>query len=495
MKNTLTVIFLLFSFFSYSQKASIEDVYQITLRNTGVIKEDTQIKGYYFFYVSDKIDKKNNNYTLRITDNNFKKIKDIKFEDSKEVTILNASFNGSELAFAFHYLKEDKLAYKIYGADGTLKYTYANNLKQSGGSGGLLKMAMEYDDGLKQDLYGEMYPIEEKGFVSKKIEKGGFSFTINYYSAKSNKQWTYAPTGDAKIFSAIFLGNISNKLLFNVFKFKNAFDRDPELSLVALDIETGKTLFEKSTSGSKNKLFPTKISGLANGNGIVFSEYFHPDAKIIKDKSIGFVLSEIDEKGNFVNEKQFSWEEGLDKYFNINNKGKIEDFGYLFIHEVKQTDNGDLFLVGEGYNTSGGRTFTTDMLLMQFNKSFELKDAKVFSKEPTPVNLDGGGAFMSTQLKGYIMKSEGKFDYAYTVENFDKTSFTVCYSNYEKSKEYKGMTFNSISYYEGKITTDKLMTKSDATISAVLPAKQGQVLVLDYYKKDKRLEAHFEKLN
>jgi hypothetical protein len=29
----------------------------------------------------------------------------------------------------------------------------------------------------------------------------------------------------------------------------------------------------------------------------------------------------------------------------------------------------------------------------------------------------------------------------------------------------------------------------------VLPGKQGQVLVLEYYKKDKRLDAHFEKLN
>lgn len=60
---------------------------------------------------------------------------------------------------------------------------------------------------------------------------------------------------------------------------------------------------------------------------------------------------------------------------------------------------------------------------------------------------------------------------------------------------YKGGTFNSITCTDGKITTDKINTKSDAKFSAVYPSKQGQVLIMDYYKKDKRLEMHIEKLN
>ena len=94
-----------------------------------------------------------------------------------------------------------------------------------------------------------------------------------------------------------------------------------------------------------------------------------------------------------------------------------------------------------------------------------------------------------------VLKAYGKFDYSYTLINKDTTSFTVCYSDYVKSKEYKGGTFNSISYNEGKITTDKINTKSDATQSYILPAKHCQVLILDYYKKTKRIDVHFEKLN
>jgi hypothetical protein len=64
-----------------------------------------------------------------------------------------------------------------------------------------------------------------------------------------------------------------------------------------------------------------------------------------------------------------------------------------------------------------------------------------------------------------------------------------------RGKDYKGGTFNSISYNEGKITTDKINTKSDASRSTVMPGKQGQVMIMEYYKKDKRLDMRFEKLN
>ena len=84
-----------------AQKLSIENVQNVSLRNSEAIKEGSEVKGYYFFYVSDKIDKKTNEYTLQITDNNLKKLKDIKFQDSKHVSILESSFNGTDLIFLF----------------------------------------------------------------------------------------------------------------------------------------------------------------------------------------------------------------------------------------------------------------------------------------------------------------------------------------------------------------------------------------------------------
>src|SRR4051812_47879536 len=103
MKKVLIVgIMLLMIHAAKAQKFSIENVRKAALRTSDAIKEGTDVKGYYFFYVSDKIDKRTNEYTLRILDNNLGVLKDIKFQDSKDVTILESSFNGTDLIFLMY---------------------------------------------------------------------------------------------------------------------------------------------------------------------------------------------------------------------------------------------------------------------------------------------------------------------------------------------------------------------------------------------------------
>ena len=81
MRKQILVLSLLLitAYGANAQKLSIENIQKVSLRNSDAIKEGSEVKGYYFFYVSDKIDKKTNEYTLQITDNNLKKLKDLKF--------------------------------------------------------------------------------------------------------------------------------------------------------------------------------------------------------------------------------------------------------------------------------------------------------------------------------------------------------------------------------------------------------------------------------
>ena len=71
MKKPLLIIVMLLSIVTIqSQTLSIDNVRKAALRTSDAIKEGSDVKGYYFFYVSDKIDKNTNEYTLRILDNN-----------------------------------------------------------------------------------------------------------------------------------------------------------------------------------------------------------------------------------------------------------------------------------------------------------------------------------------------------------------------------------------------------------------------------------------
>src|SRR5690348_8403696 len=99
-------------------KLSIENVYSAKLKNSGPIISNNEVKGYFLFYQSDKIDRNTNEYTLQILDENINKVKDIKFTDEKNTNLLEAAFNGEDLMFEFINKKDQLLDFRVYDLDG-----------------------------------------------------------------------------------------------------------------------------------------------------------------------------------------------------------------------------------------------------------------------------------------------------------------------------------------------------------------------------------------
>ena len=508
-------IILLAALSTQAQTLTIENVQKVTLRNSDAIKEGSEVKGYYFFYVSDKIDRKTNEYTLQIADNNLKKLKDIKFQDSKDIRILESSFNGTDLIFLFYNDDARTLEYQVFGADGKRKNTYTRELsKKDKRYLEATYLATNDEDG----DYRGLYPIEGKGFISNtpSREDKDYTFEIDFYSTEKRKQWSYIPTEGSKKCVGDFLGCYKGVVFLEVLKYTGLLDGKPDSYLVGLDLETGKQLFENSTDNAKYKFYPTSLSIVNENKPVLYGEYFSPDGNVVKDKSLGFAFITIDEKGKFISEKYDSWALDMARVLDVSSKGKIDELGYMFVHKIIQTADGNIYAIGEGYKKaasglgialkilSGGggsgvsamKIVVTDMITIKFDKDFNVKEAKIYEKNKNNIMLPEGYGTISTMLLGKVVKYNfGGFDYEYMQVNKDNTSFTVCYSDYVKEKGYKGGTFNSITINEGKITTDKINTKSDASSSHVLPGKQGQVLLIEYYKKAKRIDVHFEKLN
>jgi hypothetical protein len=511
-KNVLIGLLMLCLYQANAQVLSIPNVRRIALRNSAAIKEGTEVKGYYFFYVSDKIDKNTNEYTLQIVDNNLNKLKDIKFQDSKHVAILESSFNGTDLVFLFYNDDENTFTYQIYGADGKKKQDYFRQLTKKEDRF-LRQTYLSMND--EDETFKGLYPIEGRGFISNtpSREDRDYTFQLDYFSSEKKKQWSYTPTEGGKKFIGDYLGTYNGTVFIEILRFGGFMDQKPDSYIVGLDLETGKKVSEKPTDG-KFRFYPASMTTVNNGNAYLFGEYFDQNDNVMKDKSKGYAFWGINEKGEITSEKYLSWEVDMAKYLDVNSKGKIADFGFMYLHDMVQTADGNIYAVGEGFkkvasalgiaakllssnaNISTLKIKITDMMLLNFDKDFNIKGAKIYEKNSNSVELESGYEFVSTPLIGKMIKYfYGRFDYNYTQVNKDKTSFSVCYSDYVRGKDYKGGTFNSISYNDGKITTDKINTKSDASRTAVLAARQGQVLILDYYRKDKRLDIHLEKLN
>jgi hypothetical protein len=220
----------------------------------------------------------------------------------------------------------------------------------------------------------------------------------------------------------------------------------------------------------------------------------------------------MDMNGKIIKSKYNSFQREIAKYLNVNSKGQIGDMGYVFFHSIFQTEDGNYFAIGEGYkkaasaggiamsvlsgsyNGSATKLVVTDMLMLQMNSNFDLVSGKIYEKNNNNFNL-AGADFANAHTLALIAKNYGAFDYAYTQLGKNKSSFVSAYTDYERGKDYKGLTFNSISYVNGKITNDKINLSTKATSMIVLPAKPGSVVIMEYFKKDKRVDVRMEKIN
>lgn len=497
-------------------KLSIEKVYSAYLRSSGTISEKGQIKGYYFLYQSDKIDKHTDEYTLQILDENLNKVSSIKFEDSKKLSLLESAYNGNSLSFLFKNEDTKTLDMKVYDLNGKLKYTYSRDFDKK--TDELMKhyATLHTDEGMNKNVFD----LGEHGYVSVLPMRDGKlrTYEVDYYSSQDKKQWTYVPEDDGERYSmAEYLGCTDSLIILEVMKKNRALSGKITAHLVGVNFVTRKRVFDIDNANENYLFSATGVYPLeGTGKMMVMGSYFEKNADVAKDFSKGLAVYEISTSGKILTRAYNSWTEDFARYLPTNSKGKIDHVGFLYIHKVIKTPGGKIFVVGEGYKkvaSAGGIALTTlgvlsgvggdagvtkvvitDLVIMEFNEKYKVQNATIYEK--TQNNALGGPMSdeNSQHFLAVYLKSVGAFDYAFTTGDEDNSNFTVCYGDYVRSSEYRGQTFNSIHYNGSKFSTDKIQLKSKASSMRVFPAKAGSVMILEYFKKEKRLDFRLEKL-
>jgi hypothetical protein len=497
-------------------KLSIDKVYSAYLRNSGTISNQGQIKGYFFLYQSDKIDKHTNEYTLQILDENLNKVKSIKFEDSKKLSLLESAYNGSSLSFLFKNEDEKTLDMKIYDMDGKLKYTYSRAYDKK--TDALMKQyeTMHTDEGMNKNVFD----VGQQGYVSVLPMRDGKqrTYEVDYYASDNKKQWTYVPQDDEEKYAfAEYLGSTDSLIILEVLKKNHALSGNASTHLVGINFVTKKKQFDLDYAGDDHKLMPSYVGQMErSGSMLVIGPYFDKDDNVGKDFSKGLAVYEVTTAGKVLSKTYDSWAGDFARYLPTNRKGKIDEVGYLYIHKVIRTPDHKLFIAGEGYkrqasaggialtalgalggvNTNAGVTkiVVTDMVMMEFNDKYKVTGATIYDKTNNTAVASTMSDYNSQHAIANYLKMTGAFDYEFTTGEADNSRFAVCYSDYERSHEYHGQTFNALQYNGNKFTTDKIQLKSKASTLRVFPAKAGSVMILEYFKKDKRLDFRLEKL-
>jgi hypothetical protein len=514
MKNRSFFLFMLVAILFYQNlsaqsKLSIDNVVSAYLRNSGPIIFQEEIKGYFLFYQSDKVDKKTNEYTLQILDDNVNKVKEIRFTDAKNINLLESAYNGSDIMFMFYNRDERLIEYRVYAVDGKAKFNYQLPLE---------KKSIAYIDAYsatntEESQNKNLFSIEGKGFITTIPirEKGDYTYQVNFFQTDKKNQWVYIADDPKRMANATYLGNSDSVAVFEVMKKKGALSGKFESWLLGLYLHNGKKAFEFETDREKYSFYPMNIQTVRNSSQyILMGTYYDKDDRIMKDKSLGLGVWIMNNQGQVVNSKYNSWATDISKYLKTNSKGKVDDLGYIYFHKIIQTQDGKIFGVGEGYKkvanglgiagamTGLGGSITkmkiTDIVLLQFDNTFTITDAKIYDKNSNSFDL-GISDYVGAHTMAMLIDAYGGFDYAFSQTDKAHSLFTVGYTDYVRSKDYKGLTFNTISYYNNNISTDKIELKTTSSRMRIMPAKTGSVMILEYFKKAKRLDMRLEKVN
>ncbi len=508
-----TAILTLFGILSIGLKAqtmSFDKVVSMELRNMGTIEQGPEVKAYYLFYTEDKLDKKTNQYRLRIIDANLKDIASESIVGPSSWYLLESTFNGNHIVFKFVDIKTYKYQYRFYD-------TNAKFVKQVDAVASKLDVQFAYYAIERGEILdGSLFGIPNKGFINIKMTKEGhYGFEIQYFGKdKGFLGWTYKSDPASKLVEfADFVVTDENVLLIQVLKKKGIMSNNMDAYLLGIDIATGKKKFENKLADATNSFF--LLNGLADeatGGFYLFGQHTELGENTFKDKSLGFCALQVDAAGKLVKTAKVSWATDVSKFLPVDYKGKIEDIGYVYFHKIIKLANGKVVAIGEQYNKTvsasgvaisalgGGAAMMQitiqDIMIFEFSADFKLEGVSVFEKGKSRLQLPQGAGINGPQILAQYAKALGGFDYAYSQVPLDNSSFTVFFQDWEKERGEKGrMTLKSITPSGNEYVTDKIDLQTEATYLSVRPAKPGYVLITEYFKKLKKIDSRLEKFN
>lgn len=521
MKKRLLTLLLILAGAGHlsAQKATYTDVKKMWIQNISEIVENNEVKGYYAFYFVDKASRKDNLFMLSILDNNLQETHQVEVSRPNGFHyLLQSAYNGERFCFSFFSRKDKAIEYllldKTGKTAGSYKVTGLSNVEMTA-----ITQSMGQDD---NGYAGGLVAVPGKGFIRYGTDKDkGMRVITEMFNNSGKKLWeanSGATTKKSYESSYPLYTNANVAATMLMVRPKLLTMDGTEVFVTFTNTENGKELF-RMKSGAKYTQWPLGVSyDESTKEYFVYGEYFNKSDRVVKDRSQGFYFQTVDESGKVVKESFASWTRDIAKAVKVMSNGKLEDNMTVAIHKMVRTADGKIFAIGEQYKkavsalgvaskmlSSNGSSEVSvvkiniyNMVLIEFDNALKVKNVDIVEKDRTGIELPSGYEMLSTGMIGFIMKTQGAFDYSYTSVSKDNGTFTAGYVNYDKSKGEDGNNFliGNISYNkEGKIVNDTYKLTDKPTLFGVFPAKPGYVAIFEYYRKKKQVDIRLEKMD
>lgn len=506
-----------------AQTAEIPNVMKLrSATSNGVVKKQNELVGYYTFFFKEKADKKNSAYEVRVVDNELNDVNTFEIIRPKASILMEAVFNGDVIMFFFY---DAKTGYEFvtYKLDGT----------KVGSSQIGKKEIAKFDIMATQNAVtnsadnATLFPVEGEGFVRQTFTKNKKqAFELTYYDSKAKSGWSYSSPEDSKLIELLDVNEVTEKYVTaTIYRKKNVMTNKVNLAFLILDTKTGKKIAELPMGNEDDgkKSVAKSFVDTDNKKIVLIGEYYKSGDDIYKDKSQGLYVMDVSFKGDIMGETQYGWKSDISKFMKetLDEEDKKDDRPYnLYIHDVIRSSNGHLHLVAEQYkkqisatavagkalaaatggssNASSFEVLVSNMVHLELDAQNKLEDIDIVQKRKRHVLLPEGYGLVSIVKLGHIIKAEGEFDYSYTSRDKNADQFTVIYTDAnrkeEKGKAKSDVMVGVIHVANGEVKTDRVGLDFNSRFFWLRQAKPGQILVGEYFRKEKVVKLRMEQL-
>ncbi len=519
-KLSMVTLLLLAIQCSYSQNLTRNDVSKVKVRSTGIIEQSGEVKGYYFFYNLEKKQKGISNYLLSVVDENLQEVNSITIARSNTYELIESSYNGS--AFVFLFFDARAKIVELLSYDNSLKQLGSKLEPIKGRSGFEVYRAIGLGGAAEQRF---LVPVANKGFINYSMSGSDKeNFVINFLSNDMKVNWSQS-SSQKKMLESASEGFQSSKYYGSIiFKTKSQSSKSFSYALLVNDINSGAQQYQVDLSTELFTITPNDVSYDSITNQVtVFGEYFEKGDKQLKKQSQGFCYLSYDQGGKLIFSKTISWAD-ISQQAPVNSSGKFDGVNTnVLFHEFVRTADGKIFAIGEQYkkavsgagvalqifsiaasaaagggyigssNASSVQMNVYNMVAFQFTPDFTLEKVHIFEKNKNEILLPAGSTYMSTKLLSYYVKAIGGFDYSYT-QKLPDDAFTFVYLDADR-KTAKGIIGAVVYTPEKVFTVDKVTINKKSTDFTIIRGKAGYFLIVEYFKKEKKLDFRLEKFN
>ncbi len=518
MKTKLTHVLAWLMTLTMTANAQItkqfESATKITLNSTGYIKEMDNVAGYYALYRFDKADKTNDMYKLELMDDNCNSVKTVDIIEQRNSRLLEMVFNGKAFVLTFYHPNKREMQFLTYDKSGKkLGSKVFDDLSRM--------ELMRIDQQLKSDEETgnvTIFPLSENGFVQMSMLKNDkYGYILNGYDNTFKQIWKFGSDPNSEMIEMADIVYSSSKyVVANVVKKKNLMSGNGDGFLIAIDATNGKKIFEYPLKEKSSEMSAINVLvNEAEGKFQVVGEYYAPGEDMLKSKSKGMYVLVLNASGQKQILSNISWDGDVKKVI----KGQMDEddkdeLPRVFVHSVYQSPDGGIVAIGEQYKKtvsglgvagavlskgqSGASQMTIkNMVVMEFDKDFKIKNYQVIEKKKTRCPLPAGAGYLSSAALAMYIKSLGGFDFKFASTDNRNRYFAIFQDSDRKQSdgEKADLMLGVIMYEDVKISTNKFAINSTATNIWIHPAKPGYVNIVEYYKKKKTLTSRIEKVN